>query len=29
MTLDKLLFGEGGRLNPEVFMSLSQIRQGD
>jgi hypothetical protein len=29
MTLDKLLFDHSGRLNPEVYVTLSQIRQGD
>lgn len=26
MTLDKLLFDHSGRLNPEVYVTLSQIR---
>lgn len=29
MTLDKFLFDQSGRLNPEAYLTLSQIRQGD
>ncbi len=29
MSLDRILFDEKGRLNPETYATLSQIRLGD